>query len=77
MSSDPSSLFERKQKGGFAIKGGFGEGTLVPVSCTVVPFLYPCSGFWYRRSAFFFVPLFWFWGSREHPPKPAKVQIVL
>ena len=60
---------ERKQKGGFVIKGGFGECSLVPVLGTVVPFLlYLRSGFWYRRSAFCtLVPV---WGVQEHLPKP-------
>ena len=33
-------------------KGGFRECTFVPVFGTVVPFLYPRSGFWDRRSVF-------------------------
>ena len=42
---------ERKQKGGF-VKGWFGECTLVPLFCTVVPFFVPSFRFWYRRSVF-------------------------
>ena len=50
---------ERKQKGGFVIKGGFGKCAMVPDFCTVVAFFVPSFrflvlpfNFWYPCSGF-------------------------